>query len=246
MKGERKLIVGAAVERRPVTRLRVPPPLLEEEGHPLCAALTTDLDDPFPEHWPSVRAALTADDDPVDSAQVERPEIGQQRLDGEEPDSGWCFLQRKNAGQAVPAVLNADAEGHVVEIAHPSQLTAQQFSESLVPFGEDLKHVPVSPAHDVADAPDVVGWNLFMKEVAHRVDKDLPRPSPMQRLIELLRNESKIEPLLERVPRPISEAFGEHLCVTKLASGANLGASADGVPRGVRPPMAERSLMRLV
>ncbi len=62
MEGERKLIVGAAVERPSGFVLACAAPLLEEEGHPLRAALTTDVDDPISKHQTSVRAALSADD----------------------------------------------------------------------------------------------------------------------------------------------------------------------------------------
>jgi hypothetical protein len=85
--------------------------------------------------------------------------------------------------EAVLTILDADAEGHVIEIGHPSQFTPQQFPESLVPLGENLKNVPASPSHNVADARDVVGWNVLVKEVAHRVDKDLPWPLAAQRLL---------------------------------------------------------------
>ena len=71
LEGERKLIVGAAVERAAGLVLACAAPLLEEKGHPLRAALTTDVDDPISKHGPSVGAALTADDHPVDSVQVE-------------------------------------------------------------------------------------------------------------------------------------------------------------------------------
>ena len=67
-------------------------PLLEEEGHPLRAALTTDVDDPISKHGPRVGAALAADDYPVDSAQVKWSEVGQQRLDGQESNSCWRVL----------------------------------------------------------------------------------------------------------------------------------------------------------
>jgi len=52
-------------------------PLFEEEGHPLRAALTTDIDDQISKHRVGMQAALSADDDPVDLAQVERPEGGE-------------------------------------------------------------------------------------------------------------------------------------------------------------------------
>jgi hypothetical protein len=123
----------------------------------------------------------------------------------------------------------------VIEIGHPSQLTPQQFSESLVPLGEDLKNVPVSTSHHVAAARDVLVWNVLVKEVAHRVDKNFPWTSPMQWLIEPFGNESEIEPLLERVSRHTAETFREQLRIAEFAARAHLRAAADGVPGCVRP-----------
>jgi hypothetical protein len=37
--------------------------------------LATDVDDPLSKHWTGMRAALSADDDPVDLAEVERSEV---------------------------------------------------------------------------------------------------------------------------------------------------------------------------
>jgi hypothetical protein len=69
--------------------------------------------------------------------------------------------------------------------------------------------MPVSSSHDLSNATDVVGWNVFVKEVAHRVDEDLPRTSPTQRLLKLLGHESEVEALLEKgcpgTPRKRSE-----------------------------------------
>jgi DNA-binding PadR family transcriptional regulator len=45
--------------------------------------------------------------------------------------------------------------------------------------GDDLEEVPVSASHDVADPRDEVGWNLLVKEVAHRVDEYLSRTAPV-------------------------------------------------------------------
>ena len=39
--------------------------------------------------------------------------------------------------------------------------------------------MPVGSSHDVANARDVVGWNVFVKEVAHRVHENLPWSSPL-------------------------------------------------------------------
>jgi hypothetical protein len=77
MEGERELIVSAAIERTSGLVLACAAPLFEEKGHPLRAALTTDVDDPISKHRASVRTTLSADDDPVDVAQVERTEVGE-------------------------------------------------------------------------------------------------------------------------------------------------------------------------
>jgi hypothetical protein len=75
MEGERKLIVDAAVKRAASLVFARAAPLLKKERHPLCPALTTNVDDPISKHRPRVRTALTADDDPVDFAQVESAEV---------------------------------------------------------------------------------------------------------------------------------------------------------------------------
>ncbi len=139
MEGERKLIVGVAVERPSGFVLACAAPLLEEEGHPLRAALTTDVDDPVSKHRTEVRAALSADDDPVNLAQVDRPEVGEKRFHREESKAYRRALERPNARQPVTSIFDADAERDVFKIAHPPQLTQQQFAQSLVALGEDLK-----------------------------------------------------------------------------------------------------------
>ena len=132
-------------------------------------------------------------------------------------------------------ILDAHTKGDVLKIGHPPQLTSQQLPESLVPFSEDLKNVPVSPSHNVTDTRDVVGGNVPVKEVAHRVDEDLPCASPMQRLLELFRNESEIEALLEGVTRHPAETFREELRVAEFAARAHLRAAPHWIPGRVRP-----------
>jgi hypothetical protein len=68
-------------------------------------------------------------------------------------------------------IFDAHTEGDVLKIRHPPQFTAQECSEPLVPLGEDLKNVPVSTSHDVADARDVVGWNVLMKQALIELTK---------------------------------------------------------------------------
>lgn len=95
--------------------------------------------------------------------------------------------------------------------------------------------MPVSSPHHLSDAPDVVGWNAFVKEVAHRIDEDLARASPVQRLLKLLGHQSQVKALLERVSRHAAETLREQLRVAKFAARAHLRAAANGVPRRVRP-----------
>ena len=124
MEGERKFIVRPAVERPAGFVLPCATPLLEKEGHPLRAALTTDVNHPISKHRTGVRAALSADDDPVDLAQVERPEVGEQGFYREKSKACRGVLERPNARKTVTAIFDADAERHVFKVGHPSQFTA--------------------------------------------------------------------------------------------------------------------------
>src|SRR5689334_12309190 len=95
--------------------------------------------------------------------------------------------------------------------------------------------MPMSSSHDLSNATDVVGWNVFVKEVAHRVDEDLARASPVQRLLELLGHQSQVEPMLEGMSRHAAETLTEHLRVAEFAARTHFRAAADRVPRRVRP-----------
>src|SRR5205823_3320062 len=76
MKGDRKLVVGAAIESAAGLVLACAAPLLEEEGHPLRAALSTDVDDPISKHGTRVCAALAANNHPINSPKIDRAKIG--------------------------------------------------------------------------------------------------------------------------------------------------------------------------
>ena len=95
--------------------------------------------------------------------------------------------------------------------------------------------MPVSSSHDLANAPDVVGWNVFVKEIAHRVDEDLPRAPPMKRLIEFFGNEPEVETLFERVSGHTAETLREKLRIAEFAARAHLRAAPDWIPCRIRP-----------
>src|SRR5262249_52364289 len=81
MKSDRKLVVGAAVKAAAGLVLTSATPLLEEEGYPLCAALTPNVDYPRSKHRPGVGATLAADNDPIDATKIHLTKIRYQRLD---------------------------------------------------------------------------------------------------------------------------------------------------------------------
>ncbi len=219
---------------RPVWCLRVPPHCLRK-GHMLRTALATDIYNPVAKHRSGVGPAFSADDHPIDSAEIQQSNVGQQRLNREKPDACRRVLERTNAREAVTPILHADAVRDVAQFSHPLKLARQQYSHPCVPLGEDLENVPMGAPHDVAHISDEIGRNRLVKEVAHRVDEDFPRSPPVQRLLKFLRDQPQIEALLEWVSRHTPKPFREHLCIAVLAARTNLRAPAHRVPGGICP-----------
>jgi hypothetical protein len=61
------------------------------------------------------------------------------------------------------------------------------FSESLRSLGQNLKYVPISLAHRVKNPANEIQRHVLVKKIAHRIDKNLPRLMPTQRLTENIR-----------------------------------------------------------
>ena len=95
--------------------------------------------------------------------------------------------------------------------------------------------MPTRVPHDPRDPEDVLVGHGLMKEVAHRVDEDHPGRPPLERLLQLVRNQPDVEAKLEGMPGHATEALRERLRVAVLAPGADLRATADGVPGRVGP-----------
>src|SRR6266568_5336453 len=68
----RIFIVGAIIEQSAVLGLPDAAPLLEEKRNTMLATLIADGDNPFSEHRPGPRPALTANNRPTDARQIER------------------------------------------------------------------------------------------------------------------------------------------------------------------------------
>lgn len=95
--------------------------------------------------------------------------------------------------------------------------------------------MPIGLAHDSSNRGDVGRRHVFMKQIAHRVNKDLPRSAPSQGLTKFVRHEAEIEALLEGMAGYAAKPLCEGLRVTMLAAWADFGTATDGVPRGVCP-----------
>src|SRR5208283_3246863 len=108
-----KAVVSLAIEFSASLALMDAAPLLEEERDLGSLALIPKRQHQFLMHRPGAGPALTADDHPVDSFQVDLAEVFQKRLDGQESDSGWGLLKMLDPNQAVGLVLDANPPPYV-------------------------------------------------------------------------------------------------------------------------------------
>ena len=210
-------------------------PLFEEKRDLLLSALAPDVHDPVLLHRPSMRSAFPSDDHPVDASEIQRTEILEERLDRQEPYNSGRVAKNRDPWYSVFPILNAHAKPHVREAAHPAQFGLEQAAHTLLAFRQHLINVPVSAAHGVAHRRDVLRRHTFVEQVAHRVDEDLPRSTPRERLLQLVVDHTQVEPVFERVSRDPAEALSERFRVTELATRTDLGASTHRVPGRVRP-----------
>src|SRR5688572_4692875 len=95
--------------------------------------------------------------------------------------------------------------------------------------------MPIGGFHHCGSINDETIRHIPMKQVAHRVDEHHPRGAPPQWLLELLWNQPQIESLLVRMPWATTESLSECFRIAADAAGANLRATADGIPRRVGP-----------
>ena len=87
------LIVSSLVKQSAILSFPHAAPLLKEERNMIFAALIADGDDPFLPHWPSTGTALTSNDCPTDSGEIEFTEVFQQRLYGKKTDRGRAHFE---------------------------------------------------------------------------------------------------------------------------------------------------------
>jgi len=72
------------------------------------------------------------------------------------------------------------------DVRRPREARGQLY-EAPSPLRQDLKDMPVRFRHDIEGSADVLVRHRLVKQIAHRVDEDLPRLPPAKRKIKLIR-----------------------------------------------------------
>src|SRR5690606_16831382 len=106
------------------------------------------------------RAALAANDDPIDVGEIKGAEVFKQRLDGKEFHGGTGAAESVDARKPMLAVFHGDAPPDVRGACRFSEASGEEFFHTLGALGEDLVGVPIRQAHDGGDMGDVVLRNI--------------------------------------------------------------------------------------
>jgi hypothetical protein len=112
------------------------------------------------------------------------------------------------------SILDRDAHP---DVGSPGEARGE-LRQPCLALGEDLKGVLLRRDHDLEDPTQVLDRDVFVEEVAHRVDEDRSGTPPPQRLLETLRPQPKVEALLVWMVRNSSPSLCEGLGVAVRAS----------------------------
>ena len=137
--------------------------------------------------------------------------------------------------KAVLSILDTHTPPYVGTLRRKTQFCLQKVGHAIGPLREHLIGMPVCLIHDLCNPADVIIRNVFVEQIAHRIDEDHPGGPPAERLQELFRNEPKVESLLVRVARHSTKALCESFSVAMRAAGADLRASPHRIPGCVSP-----------
>jgi hypothetical protein len=89
------------------------------------------------------------------------------------------------------AVFDGDAPPDVPILSTKLKFGIEQVTHALASFAEHLKDVPVCPVHDIRDSDDLCVRKVFMEEITHRIYKNHPWLTPVERLFQLVLNQPK-------------------------------------------------------
>lgn len=171
MYAPREFVVGFAFETAARLSLAYAAPLFEEKGDSVFAALIPQCQDPFLLHGPCSRSALSADDHPVDSLQIQLADVFQKRFDREEANGGVRFLKVCDSRDTVFLIFDADTPPDVRLLSRESQFGIEQRAKAFRSFREDLIGMPVRYGHDRCHSDYVIVGNEIVEEVAHGIDE---------------------------------------------------------------------------
>ncbi len=89
--------------------------------------------------------------------------------------------------------------------------------------------------HDLGNILYICVGHIRLEQVAHAVDEYGTRAGPFKRLSEFCGNEPEVKASFVGMARHSAKALGKRLGVAVFAAGADLGAAAQRIPRGVGP-----------
>jgi len=172
-----------------------------------------------------VGAAFTSDDHPMDPGQAFRGQANglKNRLDGQEPNASWYLLQDRDTLRCALSVLNGDAEPEIVR----ARIGGEKLNSPRRSLGQGLERGRA--ASDLREDGFTVAVRYpAVEQVAHRVYEYEFASLEPPCLFEFVSAQGDIEAIRE-CPRS-SFVLGDDVGIAAGASGANLGATTDGVP----------------
>src|SRR5271155_4681655 len=102
---------------------------------------------PFFFHGPGARTAFPTYDHPTNPAQIDVPNVFQQRLNRQKTDYRIGILQIFDARETVLSIFDAHSPPNVRLVSRKPQLRIQKLSETLGALREDLIGMPFCQHH---------------------------------------------------------------------------------------------------
>ncbi|HEY6283983.1 MAG TPA: hypothetical protein VIW22_08680, partial [Nitrososphaerales archaeon] len=102
-------------------------------------------------------------------------------------------------------------------------------------LGQHLVGMLMCPAHGVKHGNNEVRWNIFVKQVADRIDKDAPWLLPAEWPIQAIGPAFEVKSLLKVMAWHTANALSEGPGIAPVTPWAHFRAACDGVPACIRP-----------
>ena len=124
--------------------------------------------------------------------QVHRLQRTEQRLKGNEAHGGIGLLQVLEARQG-RVVFDGHAEPDMRGSSMVPVALLNETAHQRTALGKHLIDMPIGALHRVEYALDVLGGNVLVEEIAHRIDEYELRMPPVYRLFEALGAKGQIK-----------------------------------------------------